>query len=133
MVGELVWIPLLRRARVLAASLAPCRAARHGSPVPSIPSTPPSGPPPAGPPSTHASVAPELRRHLLRMVIGIVVLDALVLVVKSRLLVDAWPMQRRMLFTAAWMMATLAIVMTSLARIRAIRVRARRARVDPRV
>lgn len=55
-------------------------------------------------------------------------LDVAVLALKSRLLVDEWPMQRRILFTGAWMVATLAIVLTSLTRIRATRVRARRAR-----
>ncbi len=62
------------------------------------------------------------------MVVAVVVLDAVALAIKSRLLVDAWPPQRRLLFTAVWMVATLAIVATSLARIRAARVRARHAR-----
>ena len=62
------------------------------------------------------------------MVVGVVVLDAAFLALKSRLLVDAWPSQRRLIFTAVWMVATLAIVATSLARIRATRLRARHAR-----
>lgn len=62
------------------------------------------------------------------MVLAVVVLDTIALFLKSRLLVDAWPSQRRLLFTAVWMIATLAIVATSLARIRATRVRARYAR-----
>ena len=78
------------------------------------------------PPRT--SVAPELRRHLLRMVVGVVLLDALFLVLKSRLAVDDWPEQRRLLFTGVWMVATLAIVLPTLASIRATRTRARRAR-----
>ena len=62
------------------------------------------------------------------MVLAVVVLDVIALALKSRLLVDAWPAQRRLVFTAVWMVATLAIVATSLARIRAARVRARYAR-----
>ena len=62
------------------------------------------------------------------MVIGVVVLDVIALVLKGRLLVDEWPSQRRLLFTGVWMVATLAIVLTSLARIRATRVRAFRSR-----
>ncbi|HEY0779143.1 MAG TPA: hypothetical protein VGD56_14330 [Gemmatirosa sp.] len=62
------------------------------------------------------------------MVVAVVVLDAAVLALKNRLGVDAWPMQRQILFTGAWMIATLAVVGTSLARIRAARVRARHAR-----
>ncbi|GJG87255.1 hypothetical protein tb265_24360 [Gemmatimonadetes bacterium T265] len=69
---------------------------------------------------------------MLRMVLAVVVLDAVFLALKSRLVVDAWPSQRRLLFTAVWMIATLAIVMTSLARIRATRVRARYARAGRR-
>ena len=90
--------------------------------MPSTPSLPPVVPP------TRASVAPELRRHLLRMVLGVVVLDVAVLALKSRLHVDGWPSQRRLLFTGAWMIATLVIVALSLARIRAARLRARYAR-----
>ena len=62
------------------------------------------------------------------MVVGVVVLDVAALVLKSRLLVDDWPSQRRLLFTGVWMAATLVIVATSLARIRATRIRARYAR-----
>lgn len=62
------------------------------------------------------------------MVIGVVLLDAVALVLKSRLLVDAWPESRRLVFTGAWMIATLGVVGTFLMRIRAARVRARHAR-----
>ena len=86
---------------------------------------PPSLPPAVGRPT----VAPELRRHLLRMVIGVVALDALFLVLKDRLGVDGWPESRRILFTGIWMVLTLAVVLPTLARIRATRVRARRPRV----
>ena len=62
------------------------------------------------------------------MVLGIVVLDVAVLALKSYLRVDEWPSQRRLLFTAVWMIATLVIVASALARIRAARLRARIAR-----
>ena len=62
------------------------------------------------------------------MVLAVIVLDAAALALKSRLHVDEWPSQRRLLFTAVWMIATLVIVAGSLARIRAVRVRARHAR-----
>lgn len=82
-------------------------------------------PPPPGAAGARVSAAPELRRHLLRMVFGVILLDAAFLALKDRLAVDAWPSQRRLLFTAAWMLATVAIVGTSLARIRVARQRAR--------
>lgn len=85
-----------------------------------------TGPPPAAP--ARASAAPELRRHLLRMVVGVVVLDVAFVVLRDRLGVDVWAPQRRLLFTGAWMVATLAVVLPALAGIRAARVRARRAR-----
>lgn len=59
------------------------------------------------------------------MVLAVVALDVVALFIKRQLLVDAWPMNRRILFTAVWMIATLAVVGTSLVRIRAARVRAR--------
>ena len=62
------------------------------------------------------------------MVIGVVVLDAVFFVLKNRLAVDAWPEQRRLLFTGVWMVATLAVVLPTLAGIRATRTRARQAR-----
>lgn len=78
------------------------------------------------------SAAPDLRRHLLRMVVGVVVLDVAIALLKDRLGVETWPSQRRILFTAAWMLATLAVVLPTLAGIRRARVRARRARATGR-
>lgn len=70
-----------------------------------------------------------LRRYLLQLVLGVVVLDAVAIGLHRWLVVDAWPPQRRMLFTLAWTAATLVIVGVVLSRIRATRIRARRARM----
>ena len=87
---------------------------------------------PAPPPAPRASAAPELRRHLLFLVLGVVALDLAMLGLKAALGVDAWPLRRQQLFTGVWVALTLAVVLVFLQRIRVTRVRARRARAGGR-
>ena len=79
-------------------------------------------------PAPRSSAAPELRRHFLFLVLGIVVLDVLMYGVRQALGVTSWPLGRRQVFTAVWVGLSLVVVSVFLQRIRATRVRTRRAR-----
>lgn len=78
------------------------------------------------------SAAPELRRQLLFLVLGVLALDVAMLLLKRALGVDGWPLRRQQAFTVAWVALTLAVVGMFLGRIRTARVRARRARAAGR-
>ncbi len=89
--------------------------------------------PPLLPPNAPgSSVAPQLRRHLLRLVLSVVVVDGLFIALQKRLGVDYWPETRRTLFLAVWMVLTLAVVLPTLAGIRATRQRGRQSRAGRR-
>lgn len=79
-------------------------------------------------PAPRSSAAPELRRNLLLLVVSILVLDAAVYGVRQALGVTSWPLGRQQVFTAVWVGLSLVVVSVFLQRIRAARVRARRAR-----
>ncbi len=86
--------------------------------------------PPA--PAHRSSAAPELRRNLLFLVVGVIALDVGMYALKQALGVDAWSRGRQQAFTAAWVALTLVVVSVFLGRIRTARVRARRARAGGR-
>ena len=81
---------------------------------------------PATPPKITA--APEIRRHLLHMVLGVVAVHALAIALYYALDVPQRPPNFRRIFTGVWMVATLPVVLVGLARVRAARIRARHAR-----
>jgi hypothetical protein len=83
-------------------------------------------------PAARPSAAAELRRHLLHLVLGVVVLDAAAIAVYRLAGVEGWPSGRRNAFTAAWVTLTLVVVSVFLSRIRTARIRARRARAGLR-
>ena len=83
---------------------------------------------PPQPTPPRSSAAPELRRTLLSLVLGVVALDVVMLGVRAALGVEGWPLRRQQVFTAVWVGLTLAVVIVFLQRIRAARVRSRRAR-----
>lgn len=93
-----------------------------------MPAVPPSTPPSA----PRATTAPELRRHLLFLVLGVVALDVVALLAQRWLGVDGWSRGRRQAFTAVWVGLTLVVVSVFLGRMRATRLRARRARAAGR-
>ena len=74
------------------------------------------------------TAAPEIRRHLLHMVIGVVAVHALAITLYYALDVPQRPTNFRRVFTGVWMVATLPVVLVGLSRVRAARIRARRAR-----
>ena len=84
--------------------------------------TPVSAPPP------RVSAAPELRRHLLHMVIGVVAVHAIAVALYYALGVEQRPPNFRRVFTGIWMVATLPVVLVGLSRIRRTRIRVRHAR-----
>ena len=80
-------------------------------------------------------MAPEdlraiVRRQFLRMIVAILGLAALALGARALLDVPRAPMRTQILFTAVWMLANLLVVLAGLARIRAARLAARRARAS---
>jgi hypothetical protein len=75
-----------------------------------------------------ASAAPELRRHLMHMVIGVLAVHAIAVALYYGLDVEQRPPTFRRVFTAVWMLATLPVVLVGLTRVRAARLRARQAR-----
>lgn len=83
-------------------------------------------PPPAGP--SRPSAMPELRRHLLFMMLGVVAVHALAIALYYVLGVERRPPAFQKVFTGLWMFATLPVVLVGLARVRAARLRARHAR-----
>lgn len=88
--------------------------------------------PPASGPSTRPSAAPELRRHLLHLVVGAIALHAAMFALHRAIGVEGWPSNRRFLFTVVWTALSVVVVGVFLARIRAARIRARRARAGLR-
>jgi hypothetical protein len=83
-------------------------------------------PVPDSPPRVTA--APELRRTLLLMVLGVLVVHALGIALYYALGVEQRPATFRRVFGVVWVLATLPIVLVGLSRIRAARLRARQAR-----
>jgi len=83
-------------------------------------------PAPTTPPPV--SAAPELRRHLLHMVIGVVAVHAIAIALYYALDVPHRPPNFRRIFTGVWMVATLPVVLVGMTRVRAARLRARHAR-----
>ncbi|GLC24157.1 hypothetical protein [Roseisolibacter agri] len=74
------------------------------------------------------TAAPELRRHLLHMVLGVVAVHAIAIALYYALDVEHRPANFRRIFTAVWMVATLPVVLVGLSRVRKARIRARHAR-----
>jgi hypothetical protein len=73
----------------------------------------------------------QLRRHLFTMIGTVVVVDAAIIAAFYYFEIEQRPDRIRMLFTAAWVLVTLLIVLRGMARIRDVRLRARRARPRP--
>jgi hypothetical protein len=73
-----------------------------------------------------------MRRHLLHLVLAVLALDVVALAVRHFAGVGGWTEGRQQAFTVAWVALTLALVSVFLTRIRAARVRARRARAGLR-
>jgi hypothetical protein len=67
-----------------------------------------------------------IRRHFLRMVLLIVAIAAVALVARRALGIEGRSLRAQTAFTAAWMLANVAVVASGLARIRAARMAARR-------
>jgi hypothetical protein len=65
-------------------------------------------------------------------VLAVVVLDAAAIVVHRVAGVEGWTSGRQQAFTGGWVAVTLAVVSVFLSRIRATRIRARRARAAGR-
>ena len=74
------------------------------------------------------AVNPELRRAVLRLVVGIVLVDALFIACWAFLRVGERPDRQQMMFVAVWTVATLAVVLPSLTAVRRVRTRLRRER-----
>ena len=74
------------------------------------------------------SAKPELRRHLMHMMIGVLAVHALAIALYYGLDVEQRPPTFRKVFAGIWMVATLPVVLVGLTRVRAARVRARRTR-----
>ena len=68
----------------------------------------------------------EIRRHLLVMVVLVLLIDAIAVAVFATLGIERAPRDRKMAFTAVWTIATLAVVLNGLYRIRVVRNDARR-------
>ena len=78
------------------------------------------------PPSV--SARPELRRHLMHMILGVLAVHALGIALYYGLGVEQRPTNFRRVFAGLWIGATLPVVLVGLSRIRAARLRARHAR-----
>jgi hypothetical protein len=63
------------------------------------------------------------------MVVAVLVLEVVAIGAHRLLGIEARPRNVKLAFTAAWMLATLAIVLPSMQRIRTARLRARRTRL----
>jgi hypothetical protein len=74
------------------------------------------------------SARPELRRHLMQMMLGVLAVHAIAIALYYALGVEQRPPTFRRVFTGIWTIATLPIVLVGLARVRAARLRARHAR-----
>jgi cytochrome bd-type quinol oxidase subunit 1 len=86
--------------------------------------------PPVSPAPSDARVtaAPELRRHVLHLVLAVVALDVVAIGAYELLRIEARDSLTRQLYMGGWTLVTLVVVLTFMARIRAARLRARRAR-----
>jgi hypothetical protein len=62
-----------------------------------------------------------IRKHLMVMVALILAIDAIAIVLFSTLGIDQAPRSRKLIFTAAWTVATLVVVLHGLQRIRGAR------------
>ncbi len=71
-------------------------------------------------------LATELKTHLFRMIAAVVVLDAVAMGLYYWLHIRSATPRIQTLFTGAWTVVTLGVVLTGLGRIRAARVRYRR-------
>ena len=80
------------------------------------------------PTASAPSAKAELRRHLLHMVIGVLAVHAIGIALFYALGVEQRPSNFRRIFAGLWIGATLPVVLVGLSRIRAARLRARRAR-----
>lgn len=68
----------------------------------------------------------EIRKHLLVMIALVLVIDAVAIGLFTTMGITQAPRDRKILFTGAWTLATLAVVMIGLYRIRVARNEARR-------
>ena len=68
----------------------------------------------------------EIRKHLLVMVALVLAIDAIAVALYARLGIDEGPRNQRIMFTAAWTLVTLLVVLNGLYRIRLARNAARR-------
>ncbi len=69
----------------------------------------------------------EVRSAFVRLVVSVVVLDAVALAAWYGLGVEHASERTRLVFTGTWTAATLVVVLTGLGRVRAARIRRRRA------
>jgi hypothetical protein len=92
--------------------------------------SPSSGAPPA--PPSRPTAAPALRRHVLQLVVAVLVLHGAMIALYYGLRIEARPPQQRTVFLVAWTALSLVVVLVYLARVRATRLRARRARAAGR-
>lgn len=74
------------------------------------------------------AVNPELRRAVLRLVIGVVAVDAVFIACWTFLRIGGRPDRQQMVFVAVWTVATLAVVLPGLTAVRRVRTRLRRER-----
>lgn len=65
--------------------------------------------------------SPEIRRQLIRLVVGVVVLDAIAIGLFYAFDIPGRPVRTQQIFTVVWTLATLAVVLPLLSRIRALR------------
>jgi hypothetical protein len=63
----------------------------------------------------------EVRKHLMIMVALILLIDAIAIVLYRTMGIEDAPQDRRMFFTGAWTLVSLAVVLTGLYRIRVAR------------
>jgi hypothetical protein len=73
-----------------------------------------------------SSVAPELKRYLLKLVVGVAVLDAVAIGLYYELHIADRPVNTQEIFIAVWVVLTLIIVTTMMKRIREARRRVSR-------
>lgn len=71
---------------------------------------------------------PELKRAVLRLVIGVVAVDAIFIAAWLLARMAMRPERQQMMFVAVWTVATLAVVLPSLGAVRRVRTRLRRER-----
>lgn len=74
------------------------------------------------------AVNPELRRAVLRLAVGVVVVDAIFIACWTFLRIGSRADRQQMMFVAVWTIATLAVVLPSLTAVRRVRARLRRER-----